>query len=52
MDSWGVGAAQPGDEKALGGAFITFQYLKGTKKGGEGLWTRVWNDGTRGVALN
>ena len=44
-----VGAVQPGEEKARGDLIAAFQYLTGAyRKDGEGLFTRVCSDRTRG----
>ncbi|KAJ7423197.1 hypothetical protein BTVI_10863 [Pitangus sulphuratus] len=53
---WGqtkrVRAIQPGDEKALGRPYSTFQYLKGVcQKAEERLFTRAHNDSTKGNGL-
>lgn len=44
-----VGAVSPGDKKALGRPYRTFQYLKvAFQKAGDGVFTRALSDRTRG----
>jgi len=42
-----AGALQPGEEKASGEHYSTFQYLRGYRKSGVGLFVSVCSDRTR-----